>query len=99
MSFRNIHPIHPPHPFRQPARLRRHTPSALRASLTGLPLADDHRTDTKPYDVDGFEGVNLAGEASLTAVKEELAAALRLGWRAALPPAVAAAPVVDPPEQ
>ena len=49
--------------------------------------------------VDGFEGVNLAGEASLTAVKEELAAALRLGWRAALPPAVAAAPVVDPPEQ
>eukprot|EP01046_Picozoa_sp_COSAG06_P014923 COSAG06_NODE_939_length_11389_cov_2.472016_12_plen_215_part_00 len=45
----------------------------------------DHREDTEPFDIDGFEGVNLAMDSSMAAVKAELVTALRLGWRAALP--------------
>ena len=45
----------------------------------------DHRGDTEPYDVDGWENANLAAEPSLAAVKVGLAQALKLGWRAARP--------------
>jgi hypothetical protein len=46
----------------------------------------DHRTDTEPFDIDGFEGESLAADPAMDEIKEELVAALRRGWRSALPP-------------
>ena len=46
----------------------------------------DHRMDTEPFDIDHFEGQNLAAESVMEEVKAELAVALRRGWRSALPP-------------
>ena len=46
----------------------------------------DHRMDTEPFDIDHFEGQNLAAEFVMEEVKAELTVALRRGWRSALPP-------------
>ena len=46
----------------------------------------DHRADIEPFDIDGFEGKNLAAEPGMEEMKSELSAALRRGWHSALPP-------------